>query len=90
MARSSAAVAPTQELFMPHHLPPEMMEAYLVSEFLGFGTGVALSVMLLRLLRRGAGQQSGARARYYQAATALMWNLGGLLGSLVGLFGISE
>jgi two-component system LytT family sensor kinase len=39
------------------------------------------------LLSQGAGQKSYARARYYQAATSLMWNLGGLLISLIVIFG---
>src|SRR5262249_53108011 len=71
-------------------LPPEMMEAYLASEVLGFGAGLALSALLLGLLRRGAGKQNDARARYYQAAAALMWNLGGLLEVLLILFGARD
>jgi hypothetical protein len=38
-------------------------------------------------LRRGAGKQPDARARYYQAAAALLWNLGGLLKVLLILCG---
>ncbi|HEX5081813.1 MAG TPA: histidine kinase [Blastocatellia bacterium] len=65
----------------------EMIEAHLASEALGFGAGVALSVLLLGLLRRGAGKQPDARAGYYQATAALMWNLGGLLIASLTLFG---
>ncbi|HKQ73699.1 MAG TPA: histidine kinase [Blastocatellia bacterium] len=72
---------------MPHSLAPEMIEPYLAGEVLGFGAGLALSTLLLGLLRRGAGKQPDARAGYYQAATALMWNLGGLLIALLTLFG---
>jgi two-component system, LytTR family, sensor kinase len=75
---------------MPHSLPPEMMDAYLASEVLGFGAGVALSTLLLGLLRRGADKQSEAVARYYQAIAALMWNFGGLLGVLLTLFGARD
>jgi two-component system, LytTR family, sensor kinase len=75
---------------MSHCLPPEMMDAYLASEVLGFGAGVALSSLLLSLLRRGAGKQPDARARYYQAAAALLWNLGGLLKVLLILFGARD
>src|SRR5262249_58485067 len=62
----------------------------LASEVLGFGAGLALSTLLLGLLRRGAGKQSDACARYYQAAAALMWNLGGLLEVLLILFGARD
>src|SRR5215468_3798901 len=72
---------------MLHRLPPEMVEAHLASEVLGFGAGLALSALLLGLLRRGAGKQPDSRAGYYQAAAALMWNLGGLLEVLLILFG---
>lgn len=75
---------------MPHHLGPEIVGARLASEVLGFGAGVALSTLLLRLLRRGAGKQPNARAGYYQAAAALMWNLGGLLMALLTLFGARD
>jgi two-component system, LytTR family, sensor kinase len=75
---------------MSHCLPPEMMDAYLAGEVLGFGAGVALSSLLLSLLRRGAGKQPDARARYYQAAAALLWNLGGLLKVLLILFGARD
>src|SRR5262249_30951209 len=75
---------------MSNCLPPEMFEAYLASEVLGFGAGVALSSLLLGLLRRGAGKQPDARARYYQAAAALLWNLGGLLEVLLILFGARD
>jgi two-component system, LytTR family, sensor kinase len=75
---------------MTHRLPPEIFEAHLASEALGFGVGLALSALLLGLLRRGAGKQPDARARYYQAAAALMWNLGGLLEILLTLFGASD
>ena len=67
---------------MLHRLPPEIIGAHLASEVLGFGAGLALSALLLGLLRRGAGKQPDARAGYYQAAAALMWNLGGLLEGL--------
>jgi hypothetical protein len=72
---------------MKHHLPPEVFDAHLVTEVLGFGAGLALSTLLLGLLRRGEGKQSDAIARYYQAIAALLWNLGGLLGVLLTLFG---
>jgi two-component system LytT family sensor kinase len=75
---------------MLHRLAPEMIEAYLASEVLGFGAGLALSTLLLGLLGRGAGKQPDARARYYQATTALMWNLGGLLEVLFILFGARD
>jgi hypothetical protein len=75
---------------MPHCLAPEMIEPYLASEVLGFGAGLALSTLLLGLLWRGAGNQPDARARYYQAAAALMWNLGGLLEVLLILFGARD
>jgi two-component system, LytTR family, sensor kinase len=79
---------------MPHHLGPEIVGARLASEVLGFGAGVALSTLLLGLLRRGAGKQPDARATvrvgYYQATAALMWNLGGLLIALLNLFGASD
>jgi two-component system LytT family sensor kinase len=75
---------------MPHHLGPEMIEAHLASEVLGFGAGVALSTLLLGLLRRGAGKQPEARAGYYQATAALMWNLGGLLNVLLRVFGARD
>lgn len=75
---------------MLHRLPPEIIEAHLASEVLGFGTGLALSTLLLGLLRRGEGKQPDARARYYQAAAALMWNLGGLLRVLLTLFGARD
>jgi two-component system LytT family sensor kinase len=71
-------------------LPPEMTEAHLTSEILGFGTGLALSLLTLGLLRRGASQQSNSRARYHQTTSALMWYLGGLLSSLLVLFGLRE
>src|SRR5215475_4741312 len=85
--RSGIRIEFRKELVMSHCLPPEMMEAHLASEVLGFGAGLALSALLLCLLRRGAGKQPDARARYYQAAAALMWNLGGLLEGLLSLFG---
>jgi two-component system, LytTR family, sensor kinase len=88
--RSGIRIDFTKELIMSHCLPPEMMEAYLASEVLGFGAGLALSSLLLGLLRRGAGKQPDARARYYQAAAALMWNLGGLLEVLLILFGARD
>jgi two-component system LytT family sensor kinase len=75
---------------MPHHMAPEMIEAHLASEVLGFGAGVALSALLLGLLRRGADKQPEARAGYYQATAALMWNLGGLLNALLTLFGAKD
>lgn len=75
---------------MLHRLAPEMIEAHLAGEVLGFGAGLALSTLLLGLLRRGAGKQPNARARYYQATAALMWNLGGLLGILLTLFGAHD
>ncbi len=75
---------------MPHRLAPEMIEAHLASEVLGFGAGLALSALLLGLLRRGAGKQPDERAGYYQAAAALMWNLGGLLAALLSLFGARD
>src|SRR5262249_58989912 len=75
---------------MLHRLAPEMIEAHLAGEVLGFGAGLALSALLLGLLRRGAGKQPDARARYYQATAALMWNLGGLLEVLLILFGARD
>src|SRR5262249_9809500 len=75
---------------MPRCLAPEMIEPYLAAKVLGFGAGMALSTLLLGLLRRGAGKQPDARARYYQAAAALMWNLGGLLEVLLTLFGAGD
>jgi len=75
---------------MLSRLPSEIIDAHLASEVLGFGAGLALSVLLLCLLRRGAGAQPDARARYYQAAAALMWNLGGLLEVLLTLFGARD
>src|SRR5215475_8801055 len=75
---------------MLHHLPPNMIEASLASEVLGFGAGLALSALLLCLLRRGASKQSDSRAGYYQAMAALTWNLGGLLKVLLDLFGARE
>jgi two-component system, LytTR family, sensor kinase len=75
---------------MTPHLPPEITEAHLTSEILGFGTGLALLMLTFGLLRRGAGQQSNTRARYHQAAIGLMWYLGGLLWSLLYLFGLRE
>ncbi len=75
---------------MLHRMPPEIFEAHLASEVLGFGTGLALSALLLGLLRRGAGKQPDARARYYQATAALMFNLGGLLVVLLTLFGARD
>src|SRR5215510_5093858 len=89
-SRSGIRIEFTKELDMLHCLPPEIADAYLASEVLGFGAGVALSTLLLGLLRRGAGKQPDARARYYQAAAALMWNLGGLLEVLLILFGARE
>jgi len=75
---------------MPHRMPLEIIEAHLASEVLGFSTGLALSALLLGLLRRGAGKQPDVRAKYYQAAAALMWNLGGLLGALLTIFGARD
>jgi hypothetical protein len=75
---------------MQHCLGPEIMEAYLAGEVLGFGAGVALSTLLLGLLRRGAGKQPNACAGYYQVIVALMWNLGGLLVAAINLFGASD
>jgi two-component system, LytTR family, sensor kinase len=75
---------------MQHRLPSEVIDAYLASEVLGFGAGLALSTLLLGLLRRGTGKQPDAVARYYQAIAALMWNLGGLLGVLLTLFGARD
>src|SRR5215475_9715337 len=75
---------------MLHRLAPEMIETHLASGVLGFGAGLALSALLLGLLRRGAGKQPDARARYYQATAALMWNLGGLLEVLLILFGARD
>src|SRR5215813_320898 len=75
---------------MLHRLVPDMIEAHLAGEVLGLGAGLALSALLLGLLRRGAGKQPDARARYYQATAALMWNLGGLLEVLLILFGARD
>ncbi|MGH9940538.1 MAG: sensor histidine kinase [Blastocatellia bacterium] len=75
---------------MSHCMPSEIIEAHLAGEVLGFGAGLALSTLLLCLLRRGAGKQSDSRARYYQATAALMWNLGGLLGVLLVIFGMRD
>jgi hypothetical protein len=60
---------------MPHHMAPEMIDAHLASEVLGFGAVVALSALLLGLLRQGADKQPEARAGYYKAIAALMWKL---------------
>src|SRR5262245_66306744 len=57
--RSGIRIEFTKELVMSHCLPPEMMDAYLASEVLGFGAGLALSELLLGLLRGGAGQEPG-------------------------------
>src|SRR5262245_207550 len=70
-------------------LPHKITDAYFIGQTLGFGAGVVLSVLLLDLLRRAATRQPGARAKYWQAAFALMWNLGGLLGELGNLAGTS-
>jgi two-component system, LytTR family, sensor kinase len=88
--RSGIKIEVTKGLLMLHRLPQEIIGAHLASEVLGFGAGLALSALLLGLLRRGAGKQPDARARYYQAAAALMWNLGGLLEGLLSLFGARD
>jgi two-component system, LytTR family, sensor kinase len=67
--------------------PHKMTDAYLIGQTLGFGAGVVMSALLLNLLRRNTAGQPGARAKYWQAAFALMWNLGGLLGELGNLAG---
>lgn len=74
------------------------MELHLISHTLGYGVGVVLSVLLLGLLHRASlkfrhtstRNQPDARAKYYQAATALMWYLGGLLDTLPIVYGGSH
>jgi two-component system LytT family sensor kinase len=69
--------------------PHKITDAYFIGQTLGFGAGVVMSALLLDLLRRAAARQPGARAKYWQAAFALMWNLGGLLGELGNMAGVS-
>lgn len=73
-----------------HPVPIEMMDLHLTSQALGFGAGLVMSVMLLTLMHRGARKQKDLQARYYYAGTALLWNLGGLLGALLPVFGFSS
>ncbi|MCI0390460.1 MAG: histidine kinase [Acidobacteria bacterium] len=68
-------------------LQHKMTDAYFIGQTLGFSAGVVMSALLLDLLRRAAAKQPGARAKYWQVAFALMWNLGGLLGQLGNMAG---
>ncbi|HKV39632.1 MAG TPA: histidine kinase [Blastocatellia bacterium] len=71
-------------------LPPRMLNVYFASAALGFSVGLVLSLLLLGLLRRRSYNGSGARARFFLVATALSWNLGGLLRALLFIFGASN
>ncbi len=70
-------------------LPLPSIEACLIAQTLGFGAGVVMSVLLLNLLRRSVPNQTGAHAKYLQATFALMWNVGGLLGLLLEVAGVT-
>ncbi|HLJ45598.1 MAG TPA: histidine kinase [Bryobacteraceae bacterium] len=67
-------------------LPYALPYYFLVTEMLGFGTGVVLSILLVMLVRRASHRGSGM-AMF--AFCALLWNVGGLVTFLLLLSGLN-